>query len=59
MTPEGRTVVLGAAFSVGAMIAMVAVTAWWHPGTAVRAVVLVLSGVAVIVGGVLMLRDYS
>ncbi len=59
MSPEGRTVVLGAVLSVAALIAMVAVTAWWDPGTVVRAVVLGLSAVAVIVGGVFMLRDYS
>ncbi|MGN6607526.1 MAG: hypothetical protein ACTHMS_11040 [Jatrophihabitans sp.] len=52
-----RTPFYGALLIVAAMLAGVAVTAWTHPPTAVRAVVLVVALVAALAGLLMTLRD--
>jgi hypothetical protein len=54
-----RTPFCGGLLIIAAMLTGVAVTYWWHPPTAVRAVVLIISVVAALAGVVMTLRDYS
>jgi hypothetical protein len=54
-----RTPFYGALLIIAAMLAAVAVTSWSHPGTAVRATVLIVALVVALVGLGMTLRDYT
>jgi UDP-N-acetylmuramyl pentapeptide phosphotransferase/UDP-N-acetylglucosamine-1-phosphate transferase len=54
-----RTPFYGGLLIVAAMLAAVAVTAWTHPSTLVRGIVLVVALVAALVGVGLTLRDLT
>ena len=54
-----RTPFYGALLMIGAMLMGVAVTAWTHPPTPVRIVVLVAALLVAIAGFVMTLRDWN
>jgi hypothetical protein len=54
-----RTPFYGAMLMITAMLIGIAVTAWSHPATAVRAVVLVFALIVAIIGFGMTLRDNS